>query len=943
MLSNRKTYSLVICLLFLFSMVAWASDTITFEDNWGNAGFNLMSQDAAAVEVVYSVPAVTLEDININGEMMQDLIISGVMLPNDAGAPNLPGTGRYIAIPQGSKAEVVVLDYRSTVLHNINVAPAFVIPRDTDKSPLKYLKNPNIYNTDANFPAEPVMMSKQTQIRGVDVVILGITPFQYNPVTKDLTVYQDIRVKVNFIGGNGHFGEDRLRSRWWDPVLAQNLLNFSSLPPLPKQPVLNLTDDTNVEYLIIIPDDPAFIAWADTLKNWRNQQGIRTGVTRLSEMGGNVYTSIKNYITNAYNTWTIPPVAVLILSDYQSSGDTYGITANTYSYSYTCVSDNFYADVNNNQLPDLAIGRICAQNNTQLQTMIGKMLTYERTPVTSPTFYDHPVTAGGWQTERWFILCTEVIWGYLHNVKGQNPVREYAIYSGTPGSSWSSNANTYMVVNHYGPSGLGYIPATPSYLTDWGANATRVNADINAGAWLVQHRDHGMETGWGEPNYTVNNLSALYNTQYPYVISANCLSGKFNWSGTCFVEAMHRSTYGAVGLLSASETSYSFVNDVFCWGVYDCMMPDFDPDYGSMWQEANMPAFGNASGKYYLQASSWPYNPTNKDETYYLFHHFGDTFMTLYSAVPQNLTVSHAASLPSGSSTFSVTANAGSYIGLSVNGQYIGSADGTGSPVNVTIVPQSPGATVRVTVTKANYFRYMADIPVSAGGPPSMQNNVTPINPPIVIPANGGSFQYTLNVTNVGSSTQSFDVWNKVRTAGNVYYDVWGPVNRSLPASANPTRILTQSIASTIPSGTLTFLSYIGYYPSTIADSGYFTITKSALADGGPFVSESNSYGSFLEEYMVNSSSIPLEFALQGASPNPFNPSTNISFSLATDGIVNLTVYDVSGRAVATLVDGYRQAGPQEVTFDGTGLASGVYVYQLTSGDQTASGKLVLL
>ena len=50
--------------------------------------------------------------------------------------------------------------------------------------------------------------------------MLGITPFQYNPVTKELIVYRDIKVEVEFIGGNGHFGADSFRSRWWDPILS---------------------------------------------------------------------------------------------------------------------------------------------------------------------------------------------------------------------------------------------------------------------------------------------------------------------------------------------------------------------------------------------------------------------------------------------------------------------------------------------------------------------------------------------------------------------------------------------------------------------------------------------------------------------------------------------------------------------------------------------------
>ncbi|MBU1880527.1 T9SS type A sorting domain-containing protein, partial [bacterium] len=79
------------------------------------------------------------------------------------------------------------------------------------------------------------------------------------------------------------------------------------------------------------------------------------------------------------------------------------------------------------------------------------------------------------------------------------------------------------------------------------------------------------------------------------------------------------------------------------------------------------------------------------------------------------------------------------------------------------------------------------------------------------------------------------------------------------------------------------------------------------------------------------------------AYPNPFNPTTAISIQLSALSHVNLSVYDISGRKVATLIDGFRNAGSYEVTFDGSKLASGIYFYRLTAGDYTANGKVVLM
>jgi len=87
----------------------------------------------------------------------------------------------------------------------------------------------------------------------------------------------------------------------------------------------------------------------------------------------------------------------------------------------------------------------------------------------------------------------------------------------------------------------------------------------------------------------------------------------------------------------------------------------------------------------------------------------------------------------------------------------------------------------------------------------------------------------------------------------------------------------------------------------------------------------------------------PAAFSLQGAYPNPFNPTTTISYTLANAGVVKLSVFDVTGREVASLVNGYREAGAQSVTFDAANLTSGVYMYRLSFGDLTSTGKMVLL
>ena len=706
--TNSSFKLLSILAAFSFSNLNLHGQVINYSDGWGSQGFSIETENVTGVKLNFSIHQFEMQEVTVNGTSMKSVHIPGVFLPNDEGAPDLAGTSRFIMIPEGARASFSITATRTESFENVEVAPAFRIPKGNEDGPLSYIKDERIYASNAFYPAEPVILSEPTEIRGVDVVQLGITPFQYNPVTKELIVYRDIKVEVNFIGGNGHFGDNRLRNRWFDPILNNILINFNSLPKVEYQ-FQSGADAEDFEYLIICPNDPTFLAWADSIKQFRTLQGIRTGIVTTTEIGGNNSTLIESYINNAYNTWNIPPVAILFLGDYGTSGN----TVHCPTWDNYCVSDHIYADVNGDNMADIVTARMTAQNATHLQTMINKFLKYERTPPTNPNFYNKPITALGWQTERWFQICSETVNGFWQYQLGKTPVRENAIYSGSPPfSTWSTATNTNLVVNYFGPSGRGYIPTSPAYLTDWGGNATRINNDINNGAFMIQHRDHGLETGWGEPDYTNSNLAGLNNNDLIFVMSINCLTGKFNWSGECFAEAFHRHQKGALGIIAATEISYSFVNDTYVWGMFDGMWPNFMPDYGNPGPDRILPAFGNVTGKYFLQYSNWPYNTSNKMVTYYLFHHHGDAFSTVYSEMPQNLTVIHDPVIISGQTQFVVTADNYSLISLTLNGEIIGVAEGTGSPVTIPIPFITPVNTVVLTVTKQNCYRYSSNISV---------------------------------------------------------------------------------------------------------------------------------------------------------------------------------------------------------------------------------------
>ena len=88
---------------------------------------------------------------------------------------------------------------------------------------------------------------------------------------------------------------------------------------------------------------------------------------------------------------------------------------------------------------------------------------------------------------------------------------------------------------------------------------------------------------------------------------------------------------------------------------------------------------------------------------------------------------------------------------------------------------------------------------------------------------------------------------------------------------------------------------------------------------------------------------IPISSRLANAYPNPFNPSTTLDYDISRDGIVSITVYDISGQVVEVLVDDYKFAGQYSITWNAQNYSSGVYFIGMESNGEYHTQKLMLV
>ena len=113
--------------------------------------------------------------------------------------------------------------------------------------------------------------------------------------------------------------------------------------------------------------------------------------------------------------------------------------------------------------------------------------------------------------------------------------------------------------------------------------------------------------------------------------------------------------------------------------------------------------------------------------------------------------------------------------------------------------------------------------------------------------------------------------------------------------------------------------------------------------DGNCWYSGQDSFKGILTSAPLLVDEAPAAFSVAQNSPNPFNPSTTISFTIAQAGNVNVTVYNVAGQKIGAILDGFMSAGSHSVVWDATDLSAGVYFYTVKAGEFSRTMKMTLL
>jgi hypothetical protein len=219
---------------------------------------------------------------------------------------------------------------------------------------------------------------------------------------------------------------------------------------------------------------------------------------------------------------------------------------------------------------------------------------------------------------------------------------------------------------------------------------------------------------------------------------------------------------------------------------------------------------------------------------------------------------------------------------------------------------------------------------------------VAPNDPPIEIPPEGGSFTYRGTLVNNLSQNIRGDVWVMVTLPnGNPYGPVFKVRPRLHPLEAITYTDLSQNVPGAAPEGEYLYTAYVGRYPSVKIDSSSLTFTKLGVTSTGEGGWTCSGFRS--SEDPLWEASLPTDLVYLDNFPNPFNLATEVFFNMPQGGQVSLEVYDLLGRKIDTVFEGFRPAGRHQLVWEAEALASGIYFLRLSVGETATTRSVTLL
>lgn len=482
--------------------------------------------------------------IDIDGNIYHQLSFDDPATFSYVGEPALPIISHYIALPKGENFEVNIVEEKWSEMILIGqVMPYQRSVLETEEEP-PFEKDNIIYNKEV-YPNDMVYIGDLQKWRGINNRILNICPIKYMPKEGKLSILKEFVLEILF---------DKTAKN--NPIQSSNMHLFLNQ--------INTTAGERIEeeirtsaeyydYLIIAGNIPGVLDCQalEDFRKWKAFKGYKTKLVSTNTIGTSA-SQIKQYIINE-STKGIKYVLFIGDSDkiplYYYENTALHATAKS-DYWYGCLDgpNDLYADV--------FIGRFSTNNLSELTNMVNKAISYEK----NPRNYGNKVllVAHSEGAPGKYQQCSELI--------RTGNYSESALFSKEYGAPYYQQGN---------------------YATN-----DSVVSKINEGTNIINYRGHGDFNQWqtwnwyGQSFYDTQ-ISSLNNLTNDIYFCVACLNGDI-YDQTCFMETFIRSNYGAAGMLAATESTYTSVNDSYNQFLFSKLLNDKIYNIGDLNWAAHM-------------------------------------------------------------------------------------------------------------------------------------------------------------------------------------------------------------------------------------------------------------------------------------------------------------------------------------------------------------------
>jgi hypothetical protein len=618
----------------------------------------ILESNDRIVRLVFELPAIRLDRIDLPDASYQLAGFERGEAMGAIGAPALPEFTRLIEMPAQVGAALRVVATEEQVLPDVRLLPMQDLDGET------FALDEALYARDALLGGEAAAIGAPARMRDLRAVPVTFRPVRYNPARRELHVLTRIEIEVVFAGLDPRNAEPPRaipRSADTELLYRASVLNYA---PRAADAGRNETAAALGMWVLIARDNSDVLTRLQPLVDWRRRMGFEVRVATTSETG-TTSAAILSWLVNAYNTWPNPPEYITLAGDATGSYSLPTCYENVSGYNGE--GDHPYSLLaGNDNVPEAFVGRLSFETLTQLETIVAKILDYEKTPyMTDTAWYRSACLVGDPYPSG--LSCIQI-------------------------QQWLKER--LRVPHAY--TRIDTVFASPY--------VSRMRNSVNAGVSYFGYRGIGGMSGW-----ETGDIYALTNTRrLPFCLNLTCGTGSFA-SGTSINEAWLRAgsptnlTGGIGSIATATNGTHTRYNNCYYGGVA----------YGFFWEDLYRFGVAQARGKLEMVLNYGAWEPNKVTSWCHWNTLMADPATELRTGVPRQLTVTYPATVPLGANIVDVTvaeagggpvANAWVYLyQAGVIG--VGGRTGADGVVELPLDPSATG-TVLVTVTGHNLYAH---------------------------------------------------------------------------------------------------------------------------------------------------------------------------------------------------------------------------------------------